>query len=323
MLLRLLRIAYARLYPLKRFPEDKKNYYGTPVLEGDAGNALISELIRSGKPCMISRFGDAEIKALVAYLEIREYRASAPRQQKLQYITGKFTEWNDEVKQGISRNAGFFPAEDKYLDLYGATYLDAIKDVDILGVWGLLKEDWIYHHYVPQAKLVALNCLEPYYFPEPWSQYLENKKVLVVHPFAKSIEQQYQQKRALLFPGKNILPPFELQTVRAVQSNANNQTPFATWFDALAYMQEEIASKDFDLAIIGAGAYGMPLASFVKRLGKQAIHLGGSVQILFGIRGARWDKNPRIAGFFNEHWVRPLPEETPRDFKSVEEGCYW
>ena len=32
------------------------------------------------------------------------------------------------------------------------------------------------------------------------------------------------------------------------------------------YMKNEIAAKDFDIALIGCGAYGMPLAAYVKSL---------------------------------------------------------
>jgi glycerol-3-phosphate dehydrogenase len=52
--------------------------------------------------------------------------------------------------------------------------------------------------------------------------------------------------------------------------------------------------KDYDVALIGCGAYGLPLASHVKRKGKQSIHLGGGLQLLFGIKGKRWDDNPEV-----------------------------
>ncbi len=38
-------------------------------------------------------------------------------------------------------------------------------------------------------------------------------------------------------------------------------------------MKHRIAEKEFDVAIIGAGAYGFPLAAYVKSLGKQAIQM--------------------------------------------------
>jgi len=121
------------------------------------------------------------------------------------------------------------------------------------------------------------------------------------------------------------LPVFELKTVKAVQSIAGSIVGFETWFDAYSYMCDEIAKVNFDIAIIGAGAYGLPLASFVKRLGRQAIHMGGVTQILFGIKGRRWevDYAESIAKLFNEHWISPSQSEIPKGHNRVEEGCYW
>jgi hypothetical protein len=167
--------------------------------------------------------------------------------------------------------------------------------------------------------------LEPYNHPQPWSYALEGKKVLVIHPFVESIKEQYK-KRELLFPSPKILPAFELKTIKAIQSIANNYTGFKNWFEALDYMQTKVSQTDFDIAIIGCGAYGFPLAAHVKRMGKKAVHLGGATQTLFGIKGKRWEEKKEhqiVAGMMNEHWIRPLAKETPEGIKNVEGGCYW
>jgi ketopantoate reductase len=86
-------------------------------------------------------------------------------------------------------------------------------------------------------------------------------------------------------------------------------------------MENEISKIDFDIAIIGCGAYGLPLAAHVKRMGKKVVHMGGATQLLFGIKGKRWeDSNFK---FINKYWVRPLEEEKPKDHKKVEDSCYW
>ena len=69
---------------------------------------------------------------------------------------------------------------------------------------------------------------------------------------------------------------------------------------------------DYDIALIGCGAYGFPLAAYAKKTGHQAVHIGGSLQLLFGIKGKRWEKS----GCYTIHcnyedllknpaWVRP------------------
>ena len=94
-------------------------------------------------------------------------------------------------------------------------------------------------------------------------------------------------------------------------------------FEALESMKREISQADFGVAIIGAGAYGFPLAAYVKSLGKQAIQMSGATQILFGIKGKRWDDHPVISKFYNDAWVRPLQSETPPEIHKVEGGSYW
>ena len=127
----------------------------------------------------------------------------------------------------------------------------------------------------------------------------------------------------MLFEDGNVLPEFELKTLKAVQSIANNtSTGFVDWFDALNDMKKQIDSIDFDIAIIGCGAYGFPLAAHVKRIGKKAVHLGGPAQVLFGITGKRWEEN-EVSKFINEHWVRPSQTEIPQNSNKIENGCYW
>ena len=91
----------------------------------------------------------------------------------------------------------------------------------------------------------------------------------------------------------------------------------------LAFMQRRINAADFEVALIGAGAYGLPLAAYCRSLGKQAIQTSGATQILFGIKGRRWDDHPVISKLYNDAWVRPAPSETPKAQNVVEGGSYW
>lgn len=85
-------------------------------------------------------------------------------------------------------------------------------------------------------------------------------------------------------------------------------------------MEGEIDKKDFDVALLGCGAYGFPLAAYIKSIGKQAIHVGGPLQLYFGIRGKRWTD----MGFYsNKYWTSPSESERPQNLKNVEGGCYW
>ena len=55
-------------------------------------------------------------------------------------------------------------------------------------------------------------------------------------------------------------------------------------------MIEKCIRLEFDVSIVGCGAYGFPLANEIKKKGKVAIHLTGATQLMFGIVGKRWEE---------------------------------
>jgi hypothetical protein len=223
----------------------------------------------------------------------------------------------------MQRGPGFFGATDETLDEFAREYLAAIRHVDVMGVFLWRGENEVIRQHCPEADLVMGKDIEPYYHRDPWSRALDGRRVLVIHPFADSIKENYEQKRERLFRDHQVLPPFDLRVIRAVQSIGGGPTEFGSWFDALAHMKEQMDETTFDVCIVGAGAYGLPLAAHARKSDLKAIHMGGATQILFGIKGRRWDEHETIAKLFNEYWTRPKPSETPRNYKSIEGGCYW
>lgn len=130
------------------------------------------------------------------------------------------------------------------------------------------------------------------------------------------------------------MPQFQLTTIKAIQSLGDENTDFKDWFEALDYMKAEIDKVDYDICLIGCGAYGFHLAAHVKRSGKKGFHYGGSLQLLFGIKGKRWeDPNYGVKewgishGFYsnlmNDNWIRPGDLNKPKNAQKVEDACYW
>lgn len=282
------------------------------VLWAEAGSATARDMLASGEPCMIARIGSSELACASFHTRWREHRLMRPG-----YPAG--------LRRIMRTNAGMFPTDDASLDRFATLFLEGVSHADVMGVWFNRNEDRIIERFCPSATLVHLEALNCVIREQPWSAALEGRKVLVVHPFAKTIEQQYRTNRERLFANPRVLPAFELTTLVAVQSSAGAPCGFESWFAALERMREQIAAVEFDVAIIGAGAYGLPLAAAVKAMGRQGVHLGGATQLLFGIRGRRWEiESPDdIAPLFNEYWVRPSAEETPEGATLVEGGCYW
>jgi hypothetical protein len=287
---------------------------------------LISMHLELNKPCMIARFGSTEMLCLTNYLGVKTGIGI------FGFISGKRKAWWWEEKtiKQMHDWSGFFPQRIDYVEKFSELMINDIPEVDILASW--LDDEKHFSEDLAHAVRIHFEFLNPYFSEKPWTLSLEGKKVLVIHPFAELIKSQYV-KRNLIFE-RNILPEFELSTIKAVQSIAGQNSPFDTWFDALESMKKSINSVDYDVALIGAGAYGFPLAAHVKRSGKKAVHMGGALQLLFGIRGRRWeDPNYGVkewglpygafSNLMNDYWVRPGSENRPKNAEIVEGACYW
>lgn len=284
-------------------------YSGKRIYGKEETGDLIRDKLASDKPFLVARYGYTEMFVMRTFDFKMKYNYQKAMTQ-------------------LCRWSGFFPNDIRL----GRRFLEMMKkageQVDVLGIELEPFEDYyIKYEMKKDLKITSLEDLEPWrVYQNPWSAGLAGKRVLVIHPFADTIQRQYQ-KREQIFPGTDILPEFELITLKAVQTIAGEQDErFIDWFKALSYMYHEAIKREFDVAIIGCGAYGLPLAAMLKEYGKQAIHLGGAVQILFGIKGKRWDEMEKyeyVRKFYNDAWVYPGENERPKRLKEVEDGCYW
>ena len=278
------------------------------MLSPEESNEKIRQTIMDGTPFFAGRVGGFELAAVVQYLEHR-----------LRYPS--------HLTECLVNNAGLFNTSKEVIKDFAELYLDSAERLDLIGRHWNEMEDYIVEAYAVNAALTKLFWLEPWSAPQnPWSAALAGKKVLVIHPFIETIQSQYKRRKEI-FPGTNILPEFELKTLKAVQTIAGEKdSRFETWFDALEWMYQEALIIDFDVAIIGCGAYGFPLAAKLKQAGKQAIHLAGATQLLFGIKGKRWEENEMfsyVQKYFNNAWVYPADTDKPKQASKVEGGCYW
>ena len=307
---------YAVDYSLRnKLPFYKTKYCKRKYLSDLEGSNTITELLNSGRPFMAGRLGLFELAAM------RMYEFGKKDKYKL-------------VMDNIYNCAGFFPNDislgNKFLELTK----DALKNADFLASNGQLCENYFINKCMPAASVVSESFNVFYVFRDEvsWSKALAGKKVLVVTPFTESVLKQYAI-REKLFPGnEELLPAMELSVYKSLMTVGDMKDErFSDWFQALDYMKNEILKLDFDLAILGCGAYGFPLAAEIKKSGRSAIHMGGSLQILFGIMGKRWDGTRTgkeikiredIAKYYNENWIYPI-EDRPIGADKVEYGPYW
>ena len=282
---------------------------------------LTDDNIKGGK--MISKFGTTELSNIVAcHYELHHWN--------LEYLNDFFSYKVScdlhRTLPNLCKLSGFFPCDIKLgMDFYYRMLQD-MPEIDVLASY-IYEEKYVKQFLTGIKKRVNLDGFyAPFMWKNPWTRALKGKRVLVVHPFVESIRYQYENNRTKIWADPDVLPEFkELLTVKAVQSIADSKDqPFKNWFGALKYMEDEISKLDFDVAIIGCGAYGMCLAAHVKRMGKTAIHLAGWTQMLFGVYGNRWIKDqPEYSKFINKYWIRPSENERPKGADKVENGCYW
>lgn len=291
------------------YVEQLTKYAGKPILDQTQTNELLIRKIQEGAPFCASRLGANELFSMGMF----EFDVK----QKQQKALAQLNLWS-----------GFFPTDIRLGDRFNECYKDSCSQIDLIGISAPKFEEYYIRRFMPSdVQLTRIFDLEPWKDPiRPWTAALRGKKVLVIHPFSETIQRQYE-KREAIFPGTEILPEFELKILKAVQTVAGEEdSRFENWFEALDWMYTEAMKMDFDVALIGCGAYGLPLAAKLKNSGKQAIHLGGPTQILFGIKGKRWEESDAFAyvqKFFNENWVYPADADRPRQASKVEGGCYW
>lgn len=306
----MIKLALRVFYKIKWITEDnikRRSYYkqiGNNYLDTSSYRMLIRQAIGNKEPLCVGKIGATECYAMAA--------AALFGKGEREKAYAQLCDWS-----------GFFPKEysvDRFLK-FCEIEKAAVSGTDILIEFAKCYEEFI----LKKIKWTGKNVITFATFEDmndSWTKELVGKNVLVIHPFANLIEEQYK-KRELLFEDKDYMPEFRLFTIKAVQSLGGTcEEGYSDWFEALNSMVEKMKKIEFDILLVGCGAYGLPLAYEAKKMGKVAIHMGGDLQLLFGIKGKRWDKGFGEK-YYNEHWVYPEGKYKPQNYKTVENGCYW
>ncbi len=232
--------------------------------------------------------------------------------------------WGDNL--GI--NAGVFPLTQKIVGKWIKEYIDAVRTLDGCVEWWHGKDTDLLNKYNPTRFISReIDDLLPFHLgSDAWHYQLADKTVLVVHPMIDSIQAQ-ADRFSSIWPGAAIKKLICVRSYYPPWVMAAH--PYKTYFDCLTAIKKQIAKQHFDFAVVGAGAFSLPLLRFIKQMGQPCVHLGGQTQLLFGIRGLRWETEYselwRQANFYNNSsfWIKPLPTDVPDNKALVENGCYW
>lgn len=281
------------------------------------GEEKVSIALKTNAPCAIGKMGTTEMMVLEFF------------DRWIQPPWPKNASWWRPT-QRLHHTAGFFPVEKEAIQRWLPLYRAALGTLDLVPVWQTpgtylsAYEDRALTRYVSQAGRISLTALHPVHPPASWLPELCSLRWLVISPFEKTIRAQLPHLEKLgFFPERSLplLPQVRAQCriLRCPQLPYLETPKHRDWFEGLEEMKGEMDKISFDVALVGAGAWSIPLIAHAKKLGKKGLHLGGQLQLLFGIKGGRWERG----NFYNEAWVRPLPEEKPAGFMRMENGAYW
>lgn len=275
------------------------------------------EMFKRNKPFLIGRNGTIELQTLSKY-----------------YYGGIITE--DELNK-LELNAGLFPRTS--FNSFFEEYTEALENTDAIaeGWYEPLKqiEKIILNSLNKNRYTLFLRNLEPYYVkPEyRWTQYLAGNRVAIINSFAKTCETQTYISKAIwpdytesLLPSSTVWVPINTYySNRLADTNTSCAWPehINSWKDAVNDVVSRVLNEGCQIAIIGCGGMGMIIGNKLKEKGLKCIVMGGATQILFGIRGKRWETHDVISKFFNDSWIQVPDEFKPKNYKLVENGCYW
>ncbi len=288
------------------------------------GDDIIAKAIDSGEPKLIGRLGGTEARVLSCYLDILKGKSLwDPLSTLYSLVTCP-----KRIKQ-LKDLSGVYPLNPSILKTFVKEQFASLLATDVIGVWGW-PFTWVEGKALKntEVSVVPHQSVAPWVevFEEstscsiPWSNSLNGKSVLIISGFAKSFSSQYARIEQV-FP-EVVYPQFKAKFINAPISLGGIEDG-RTWVDHLERMKKEMESKDFDIALISAGAYALPLAHHAKKLRKIGITCGGELQLFFGVIGKRWEHMEKVTKYRNEFWIKPSESERPANWREIENGCYW
>ena len=295
-------------------------------------NSKIGDLFDAGDPFSVVRIGNMEGYFLETF-----HKNEDPLVEFLYWIT---------------LTSGVFPHSKQYFtEVWAPINHKAMLDADILGfvdISGAIKSNKTFNEKYCTDKYTFYGVddilvLDPGYLvnkeivdvlcSNPWTEKLKSKKVLVVSAFVESIKEQWKNRESIWGDSLNKITPFELVDVLRSPFHPqmdNRQFPGCdTWDKSLQYLMNQIDTYDYDVLLVNAAAMAPALANHAKSRGKIGITICGTLQLFFGLLGARWTGNNKSyfawPKMFNEHWRYPLDIDRPQNeavFNQFEKA-YW
>ena len=285
-------------------------------------NKLISKTIEANAPALIGRIGVTECQALTCILHDTNPKFQLTGIGLLMNMVQK-----DKRYSQLNSNAGVYPIDATTLKQFASLHIEAALEMDVFSVWAkaYTSIESTFFELNERITLIRKMTTSPSLAIDndcdgSWAQSLIEKKVLVISPFVEEFEIQVGRIDSVFPDGT--FPKADYKFIKApiTQGGKNDGKD---WIKHLNSIKEKMSSISYDVTLISAGSYAMPLAAYAKSCGKVGINCGGELQLFFGVGGSRWQNNPRQTRYFNDFWIRPFEKNRPKNWLDIENGCYW
>jgi hypothetical protein len=254
--------------------------------------------------------------------------------KQLQKNSLQFELCENELIKHFLKNTGLFPVTHNFVLQYGRFYIEHVKSLDCVGLWVRQElEPEIINYYQLKNKFIRFTDLEfdmsiPNNESNCYLQYFRDRKILLICPFAELLKIRATKE---IFEGvwsntgKKWFSPQYVDYLEFPYGFSNDtHKKYSNAIDLFEYIKSEINKKDFDIALIAAAGLAIPIASYIKNIGKIAISLGGILQILFGVIGGRWRNHEFWQNnYFNSWWIDMPDKYRPKETDVCDIGAYW
>ena len=282
----------------------------------------IRAALRDGRAYALGKIGACERQWL--YYEI--FLKKRPR-------PGQVRRFEQTLKWNMLKQTGIFPPDTQFCLKFNRFYVPHFRNLDCVGLCVAPQEKELIQYYELGGQFVSYVDQEPdrscpadeanCYLPD-----FRDKKILIVCPFAGLLKERATRE---IFEGvwsKTGKRWFYPRSVDALEFpygfDPETHRQFHTAIDLFQHITAEIKQRDFDVALIAAAGLAVPIASYVKGLGKVGLSLGGHLQVLFGVLGKRWRNwKDWQRDYFNDWWIDMPAAYRPRQTDVCDQGAYW
>ena len=241
----------------------------------------------------------------------------------------KIREFESGLERACLKQQGIYPVDNEFYRQYGKFYIDHARNLDTLGICYYSGEVKILKYYRLNNKLIYYVNQEPERSEENcYLPYFRDKRLLIVCPFGDVLKSQATKE---IFEGvwsktgKKWFYPKSVDALEFPYGFApDTHRIYPTVLELFDDIKNRLHRKDFDVALIAAAGLAIPIASYIKSMGKIAIDLGGHLQFVFGVLGKRWrDSEDGKRNYYNDFWIDMPARYKPKETDVCDNGAYW